>query len=338
MKQPWIHSKSVDVPWIIGPPYFTLALVFTFQEQIINLSASYNFMTWLILVVFIDVAHVYSSLFKTYFIKEEFNKHKTRYLTVPLVSFILGVLLHSQGSLLFWSILACTAVFHFVRQQYGIMRIYDRFERRRLFKIIDALAIYSATIYPMFYWFYNPRHFNWFLEHEFDWLSTLPNILPLFTLLYFFILGFWILTTTITIIQENKMNWPKILFIIGTFLSWYFGIVYFNNDLIFTMLNVISHGIPYVGLIYIKEIQQNPNGPVFFKIFQQRFGLLLFLLILMVFAFTEEFFWDILVWREHFNMDFSVPLTWQNIIVPLLVTPQLSHYILDGFIWRKPKV
>jgi hypothetical protein len=24
-------------------------------------------------------------------------------------------------------------------------------------------------------------------------------------------------------------------------------------------------------------------------------------------------------------------------LVPLLVVPQLTHYLLDGFIWRKPK-
>ena len=335
MKQPWIHSRFVDSIWIIGPPYFTLALVFLFYDSLVDLSNSYNFLTWIILVVFIDVAHVYSSLFKTYFVKEEFEKHRTRYLLVPFLGFVAGVLIHSNGSILFWSILALIAIFHFVRQQYGIMRIYDRFEKRKPLKILDALAIYSATIYPMFYWLYTPRKFNWFLEGEFDWLQNLPNILPFLTIVYLSILFLWFAVTIWKIVIEKSANIPKIFFVFGTFLSWYFGIIYFNNDLIFTMLNVISHGVPYVGLIYIKEIELNKNPTNFLTFFKRRSGLLVFLVILMGFAFTEEFFWEILIWQDHFDFDFSVPGYLQNIIVPLLVTPQLSHYILDGFIWRR---
>ena len=73
-------------------------------------------------------------------------------------------------------------------------------------------------------------------------------------------------------------------------------------------------------------------------------GLLLPLLGLIgLLAYLEEGVWDGLVWREHgrvFGWFQSLPtvadpavLAW---LVPLLALPQATHYVLDGFIWRRP--
>ena len=49
-------------------------------------------------------------------------------------------------------------------------------------------------------------------------------------------------------------------------------------------------------------------------------------------AFSEEFFWEILVWKEHVSfLDFEISSFLMMIIVPLLAMPQLTHYLLDGF-------
>ena len=58
-------------------------------------------------------------------------------------------------------------------------------------------------------------------------------------------------------------------------------------------------------------------------------------------ALLEEGLWDIAVFRDHpaffgvFYDDQVAPhsaLTW---LVPLLSLPQLTHYVLDGIIWKK---
>jgi hypothetical protein len=59
---------------------------------------------------------------------------------------------------------------------------------------------------------------------------------------------------------------------------------------------------------------------------------------------VEEGLWDGLVWREHgtvFGWFAHLPtvgssalLRW---VVPLLALPQATHYVLDGFIWRRSK-
>lgn len=338
MKQPWIHNAKTDGWLILSPPFIILLIIFLFQKQIQGLENQYSFYTWLFLIVFVDVAHVYSTLFKTYFVKEEVRKRKLLYYGVPAVSWVLGLILYQFGSLTFWSVLALIAVFHFIRQQYGFMRIYARFEPDNWSKKIDGIAVYSATVFPMLYWFKTPRAFTWFVENEFNWFQNVPDYIPLITFLYSVILIIWILKTIDEILKTKKCNVPKVALISGTYLSWYFGIVYFNNDLVFTFLNVISHGIPYVALIYIREIKQKDDQNLAnLSLFKSTFGIFLFIAIILAFAFFEEFLWEILIWNEHFSLNLNISLTWFQFLVPLLVVPQLTHYLLDGFIWRKPK-
>ncbi|WP_292009598.1 hypothetical protein [Chryseobacterium sp.] len=338
MRQPWILNAKADGWFILSPPLLILFLIFIFQKQILYLENNYSFYTWLFLIVFVDVAHVYSTLFKTYFVKKEIQSRKLLYWGIPALSLVLGLIFYQLGSHVFWSALALVAVFHFIRQQYGFMRLYARFEPNNWKKELDGLAVYSATIYPMLYWFKTPRAFTWFVENEFVWLKNLPDYINFITVLYFMILFVWIIKTGWEIFKTRTFNFPKIALIVGTYLSWYFGIVYFNNDLVFTFLNVISHGIPYIALIYIKEIQQKDSDQLKgLSAFKSTLGIFLFIAVILGFAFFEEFLWEILVWQEYFSFDFYLSISWFQLLIPILVVPQLTHYLLDGFIWKNSK-
>lgn len=336
MKQPWIHKAKTDLTFIIGPSFFVLAIIFLFQDNITEIENKYSFYTWLFLIVFIDVAHVYATLFKTYFVASEFKKNKKRLLLLPTICFAIGIILFSFGSLVFWSFLAYVAVYHFIRQQYGFMRLYARNEEKtRLSVVVDNLAIYAATGYPMLYWFFSSqRKFNWFVENEFFRFENVVLLKVLFWI-YISILLIYVSFTIYKSIKNKFFNIPKNAIILGTALSWYFGIVYFNDDLIFTLLNVVSHGIPYMALVYFREIENKPNKSLgIFNYLKSYNAIFIYILILMGIAFTEEFLWEVLVWKENFSVaafDFS---SWQFLIVPLLSVPQFTHYLLDGFIWK----
>lgn len=339
MKQPWIHKAKTDSAFILAPSYIVLAIVFLFQKQLTAIEGEYSFYTWLFLIVFIDVAHVYATLFKTYFVASEFRKRKKLFIRLPIICFAVGLVLFAFGSAVFWSVLAYVAVFHFIRQQYGFMRLYARYEpKTRINKWMDNAVIYAATGYPMLYWFLSsPRQFNWFVENEFFKYEN-QFLLQVFGWIYALIMLLYVLRTLYQTYREKYFNIPKNAVIIGTVLSWYFGIVYFNDDLIFTMLNVVSHGIPYMALIYLKEIGNKPKEQLgilhYFKAYR---GVFIFVAILIAIAFSEEYLWEVLVWQEQFTVadfDFSA---WQFLVVPLLTVPQFTHYLLDGFIWKTEK-
>lgn len=341
MQQPWIHKPSYDLLFILSPPFLILALIVSFPGYISNLENHYSFLTWLIFVVFIDVAHVYASIFKTYLVPEEFSKNKKLYIKIPLICLGISLILFVLGSRIFWTVLAYIAVFHFIRQQFGFMRLYARMEPKiKIKRIFDEIVIYNATIFPMLFWFLNePRKFNWFMPGEFFHFHE-PVLLKILTILYFGILILYIIVLISDSIRNKFINIPKNTIIFGTYLSWYFGIVYYNNELIFTMLNIVSHGIPYMALIYIKEVGNKPSRKFKWIGSLKAFpGLLIYIGILLILAFSEEFIWDLTVWNDWFSYEGLIPVLsqWQFLLVPLLALPQFTHYVLDGFIWKSPK-
>ncbi|PZR19773.1 MAG: hypothetical protein DI539_12940 [Flavobacterium psychrophilum] len=341
MKQPWIHKAKTDSLFILSPPFIILAIVFFCQGWLHTLEEEYSFYTWLFFVVFIDVAHVYATLFKTYLVSKAFQERKKLLIALPIICFFIGMVLFMLGSKVFWVTLAYVAVFHFIRQQYGFMRLYSRYEPKTTLSVfMDNLVIYTATGYPMLYWFMSPpRNFTWFMKDEF---FTYRNdaLLNVAGYVYFVILGLYALKIGWVCFKTREFNIPKNAIIAGTVLSWYFGIVYFNNDLIFTMLNIVSHGIPYMALIYLKEIKQDKSEPAgLFYYLNTYKGIFIYAGILILLAFSEEYLWEIMVWNEQFSITGAAVFeNWHFLLIPFLVVPQFTHYILDGFIWKTKKV
>lgn len=111
MVQPWIHKAKTDSVFILAPSFIVLAIVLLFQNWLTEIEESYSFYTWLFLIVFIDVAHVYSTLFKTYFVASEFQRRKQLYIGLPIFCFLIGFILFLFGSQVFWSVLAYVAFF-----------------------------------------------------------------------------------------------------------------------------------------------------------------------------------------------------------------------------------
>jgi len=340
-QQPWIHSRKSDSIFILAPPFLALLLVLLFPKQFTN-SPGLSPLFWLILVVFVDVAHVYSTLFRTYFNSENYRKNQSLYIAVPLTCYVTGVILYDIDGLLFWRTLAYLAVFHFIRQQYGFMSLYSRKEpRNTLNYLIDTLTIYSATLYPIIYWHLTPgRNFNWFIEGDFFQLSSTTLIKPLFYI-YLALLLVYFIKESLELKKHKAMNIPKNLLICGTAVSWFFGIVFFNGDMAFTTLNVISHGIPYMALIWLSEKKHINQGIPKAKKFT-KYKFVYFLLIIVFFAYLEEGLWDGLIWNEHnqlFSIFSNLPKLQNSqvltLVVPLLSLPQSTHYVLDGFIWKR---
>ncbi len=307
---------------------------------------------WVVLVLLIDVSHVYSTLFRTYFDKATFQKQKQLMLAVPLLSWGIGMLLYSLDDMLFWRLLAYLAVYHFIRQQYGFMKLYARKEQQTLWeRRLDMAAIYAATLFPILYWHLEgKRLFNWFVAGDFIKVSY-PELLPLLFGSYVVVLAAYLLKEARFIYRTKKVNLPRNLVIVGTALSWYLGIVHYNGDLIYTTFNVVSHGIPYLALVWIygrKKQQRALNSTNTLskveKLVFRNTGLVLFLGLVVVLAYLEEGLWDGLVWREHrlvFSLFTGLPQVQDKmllaVLVPLLALPQITHYVLDGFIWKVSK-
>lgn len=337
-KQPWLASPTKDSIFILAPLLVPVALIFIFQKYF--LTHEVNTLWWIILVLGVDVSHVYSTLFRFYWDKQIFTRYKSALLTIPAIAFVLGFSLHNYNAMLFWRLLAYLAVFHFVRQQYGFMRLYARKDLvSKSALLIDNLSIYNATVYPILYWhFYATDKLMWFVKGDFFNLSAFTYG-DIFFALYIAILILYFSKEILSAWARKTINIPKNLVMAGTYLSWYVGIVSFQGDLIFTILNVVSHGIPYMALIWIYGEKKTTKSFSF-----NSKGLVIFITTLLVLAYLEESLWDGIIWKDHIEI---FPLlahvhvlqnsVFVSAMVALLALPQITHYVVDGFIWRFSK-
>ena len=337
----WISSPMQDGLFILSPPFIILCLVFSFSSCF-STHEDVSPWVWFVVVLGVDVSHVYSTLFRTYFEPETFQKHKTTLTLIPIIVWLLSMMLYSLGSIYFWRTLAYLAVFHFIRQQYGFMRIYTAKENKPTwFKQIETYLIYAITGIPILIWHFSAdRTFVWFVKNDFLIQSFNGAILFLHIALFSIVISY-IMLELYFVLKTKQYNVAKYLLLTGTFITWYFGIVYFNSDLIFTLFNVISHGVPYMMLIWVYGNKKAiDNKPWYVFIFSWK-GSIVYILILLVLAYAEEGLWDVFIWKEHHAL-FSIFNSIENFnsvqfslfLVPLLSVPQITHYIVDGFIWK----
>ena len=241
--------------------------------------------------------------------------------------------------MVFWRILAYLAVFHFVRQQYGWVALYRSRagEQSRVGWWIDTVAIYLSTVYPLIHWHCHlPRKFYWFLEGDF---ANLPSqVSSVMMPVYWIVLAVYAGRSIYRAVVLREFNPGKDVVLVTTAVCWYVGIIWFNSDYAFLVTNVIIHGVPYMVLVYwygSKQESRNGKQPRTGK--QHASRIATFLGVVWVLAYFEELLWDVGLWHEH-SWLFGPAWDLGNVeffLVPLLAVPQITHYVLDGFIWRR---
>lgn len=331
----WLFSPAVDLGAFLGSAIASLILL--------GIGARYDLLnddspdwTWVSAVLLIDVAHVWATGFRVYFDPEEVKKRFWLYALVPFLGYVIGAALYSESAILFWRVLAYIAVFHFVRQQRGWVALYRRKlnEPDGFGKYIDAAAVYLAAIYPLVYWHTNlPRNFEWFVQDDF---GALPQILEQIAFpIYVLTLSLYALKSVYLGLFKNFCNPGKDIVVLTTAVCWYLGIVAFNSDYAFTVTNVFIHGVPYFALIYWYARKKRETAARTYRLFSS--NIVFFLSILWLLAYAEELLWHRGVWHERrwlFGADWDLE-NFKLYFVPLLALPQLTHYVLDGFVWRR---
>ncbi|MCS6874756.1 MAG: hypothetical protein N2Z23_04345 [Pyrinomonadaceae bacterium] len=331
----WLFSPSIDLSVFLGSALLSfLLLAVGWKVGVLN--AETPDWAWISTVLLVDVAHVWATSFRVYFDTEELKRRLLLYLGVPIAGYIIGVAIYSESEILFWRILALIAIFHFVRQQYGWVMLYRRKlgESDRIGFLIDASAVYLATIYPLVFWMSNlPRNFQWFVENDF---FALPSIFD-YILFPFYILSLLIYFSKSVYLYITKrfVNIGKDIIVLTTATCWYVGIVALNSDYAFTVTNVLIHGIPYFAIVYFYAKSRRDKTNSVYRFLTSNW--IVFLATLWALAYVEELLWHRNVWHERdwlFGENWNVG-SFQTYLVPLLAVPQISHYILDAFIWRK---
>lgn len=338
----------MDLSVLFLPVWLSWLLCFLLPDTVLKEDLSLGL--WVVFVLGIDVTHVWSTLWRTYLSPDDRKHHKRLLLIAPIASLLLVSSISMVSELLFWSILAYFAIFHFMKQQVGFMKIYQRKsgipEVSRL--LTHERLIYFSMIMPVLYWHLMPNSaFKWFdgssfITHYFGWdlsIKTLEHIRVGFEIIYWGVIILWIRLIFTTTQFNLRTVLPMLLWLLSTGINWYLGIVYFNSDVAFSITNIVAHGIPYLVLILWyrwRKLQLSPKqisikAPALISICLSSILLL---------ALCEEYLWDNAVNLEN-NLFFLPEIhdmihspTWRAIAIGVLSVPQVAHYIIDGYIWK----
>lgn len=341
-RRPWLFGARLDLALFGGTAVIALALALAGAR-----GEDASEWSWIAGVLLVDVAHVWSTAFVVYLDPAEWRRRPLLYGGAPLALFGGGVALYAAaGPGWFWRAVAYLAVFHFIRQQYGWVMMYRarNGERDRLGRWLDGATIYAATLYPVIYWHAHlPRDFWWMKPRDFI-AGTPPWIATAAGWIYAALLALYAARALV----QRPVSWGKHLIVATTAACWYVGIVATNGDYTFTVTNVFIHGVPYLALVYLYArnaaceaasaggTSARLLGPASPRTGHAR-AVVVFLATLWLAAYVEELLWDRAIWHDRawlFGDGFDASGA-AVILVPLLATPQLAHYFLDAFLWRR---
>jgi hypothetical protein len=340
---PWLWGREVDLAVFAVVP--ALAVLLAWAGSPLGLDAQVPPWAWIVCVVGVDVAHVHSTLFRTYADGAELRARPLLYAGVPFVCYALGVVLHSVSERGFWRALAYVAVAHFVRQQAGWVAVYRARagERGWVGRVIDDAAVYLSTCVPLLAWHTRlPQPFRWFFEGDFVDLRPLAPAVGWLTGLNAVALGVYA-ARALWLGAQGHSNPGKHVVVLGTALAWWTGIAWAPTDWGFTLTNVLPHGAPYFALLWAYTRERGAEAPTTLVGRVAGVGVGAFFAVCLGLAFVEEGAWDRLVWHDRpelFGGDRDEPLlgaVGKALVVPLLALPQATHYVLDAVLWRRAR-
>jgi hypothetical protein len=333
----WLFSRRLDLALFGGTAL--VALVLVALAPAMGVGADSPEWSWITGVLLVDVAHVWSTTFVVYLDPIELKRRPLLYALTPVAAFAVGVGLYAWGPGPFWRFIAYLAVFHFVRQQYGWVMLYRarNGERDRLGRWLDGATVYAATLYPLIWWHAQlPRGFAWMRDGDF--ITGLPTrVADIAGVAYVVLLVNYVARAVAQLARRQAVSWGKHLVVVTTALCWYVGIVGTNTDYTFTVTNVFIHGVPYMALVFVyakAAAREAPHGTSA-KLLGR--GILVCLATLWVIAYVEEMLWDRTLWHDRswlFGSGLDIG-SGALIMAPLLAVPQLTHYALDAFLWRR---
>lgn len=338
----WLVSRRFDVAMVAVPLVASLLSLLTLDQR----APRFPLWAYLILIVAFDVAHVWGTIYVTYLDGEILRRRRVLLLATPLLSFVVAYRLHGQSPQLFWTLLAYVAIFHFIKQLYGLIALYKARagERERWDFYLDKWTLWVGAVGPVLLWHASPaRQFDWFNAGE----SFIARIDPAFEGDVLAIMG---VTALVYLLRQGQLarsaaglNVGKNVWMLAAWVSFGVGIGLSSHPLVSAAFLNLFHGIPFLMLVWhrrnaVDEGQVGEVGRRWVLWLSQRKRWLAFYLVILAPALLEESLWDWFVWQAYLpDLLGSAPRDvgdGSSFWVALLSVPQLAHYYLDAFIWK----
>lgn len=329
----WIfESQKKDILFIYLPGLLVLSLL-PFIQGYHVFTAIISF----IIFNFIDAGHVYSTVWRTIFDKEEIKRSKRYILTPIILSVLIGFWLYFKIPY-FWSFVGYFTIYHNLRQGFGIMKWYEK--KNEIFHKHSNFVFYLLTYLPVIMFHFRGNNFGlmYYVDqgafmytnhHPFHFFSfNFPNIFMLiFTIIYVFSLLYWIACEYRLYHLFNKVEYNRVFFMIYFFFIYFYAFLLSNNFFEMAALLVVSHGIPYFFMMKYSLIKTRPLRFTIKKA-------LILILITAIIGGLINFAGEELIKNGFDYVNSPKLLLLEYVIIFVYVIPVLCHFIWDASIWR----
>lgn len=282
----------------------------------------------LVFSIMSDHGHVWSTLIRAYFSKQEFLKRPLLYTLTPLACFGISLATAYHSLELFFQIFMYFNLWHHIRQQYGWMMLTARKESPlgRLDRILDQLIIYGVGIYPLLWWHFHDKGYSW--RGSTPYLLLPAWIEPVALWCHWLIVVAYVTRQFVLYFQNKPMNLAKHLIWISTWAMMYPTIVISKSALVFMIVTNLTHGLPYIYLIYQYSKKQSDRNSMLNRVLNTRAGYVWYLLCIAALGGCGLLLVKVLPHVPGVSIPF---------VSAVITLPPLLHFALDGFIWKSPR-
>lgn len=325
----YFFSRKIDILAFTTFIPVYLLYCFFFETSLFQLPTQPPFWFFILGWTLVDGSHVYSTILVSYSDKDMYQQLKKVFIVVPLALIISAfTFMYSGRPELFFYFLAYLAMVHFIRQEYGWMKIATRFDSAAppWLMLLDKATAYLMTILPMLWFMRKTQSGFWYRKG--DLIAIPDSIAEMAMTLYWPIVTIFLIANIQHSLKTKTINLSKYLVFINTFFGWYMAKVHVQNAYLAVWLMIFHHGIPYYFIVFKTERVS--------KKFEWMNSLGKFKYPALYLSCAIVFF---LFLMGHSGNSYVVQLAknplFQAIIYAIAVTPQMTHFILDGFIWKK---
>lgn len=348
--QPWFANWYLDFGAINFVPLlamvFALAGIWPFHGTWDNsLTVLVAFIIWF------DWTHIQAHWFRILGNRAEQKRTKIIHSLSFLLFMFINVTLYHLGYAKWLEIfLVYFAAFHFMRQQYGLIRVYTKGDKdKKSYETnLEYILFQLVMITPLILWHTTPpyTHFYWsrifFKGSFFYWIYWVSLGLTALALIAYIILE------TKRSIRTQFFNIPKNLTLMTTAIGW--GILTFMKQphLLVYFTVIIAHDVSYLFLVwwFARRDEKLLNNKISSFSWLSVKGFILYYGFLAIFS--ELLFiihWQIVqpnmtpaIFGNLFSfIPYSKEGLWRSFGMTLVFSVQFHHYFTDRFLWKKEK-
>jgi len=321
----WIFGFKTDLILFSGTLLISYLIVLLFY--ILGFDFDVLAPIWLIPILHVisDGSHIFSTFYR---IRHDNQNQKIKYFLLFLFVIALNSLIFKFDPNLYTHYLAYFAVYHFARQQYGWFMISARkCQTSHTFNTTwDKIIIYNATLVPVLIWMCKPSEvFGWFNVGDLVDLKS-PHLIQYITIFHFILFALYFMREFKIYKITKSLPLSKYHILAVTWLIWYPTMAYFQKQIIGLVLFALSHGIQYMYVTFEYEKVHTQNKQISRKaLFTVLYLLIVFIAIFEVF-YNKKF--------ETYTEQKMLPYWLIVIGTGFINSFQITHYILDGFLWK----